>query len=352
MTKTDIGLIGAGRLVLVMSLLVLSCERPEAVSRKDPAPRDSSSLDVATPQRAVKDEFEWVSKPTLDVPPSGELAALFRLGSDHTDIQRRRKLDSLKGAHVRWALPIYEIRLESEGNYRVQTTGDETVGTIISLRTRNAQEKRLVESLKTGEVIAFDGVITGETTLRHLEIKPAILQGGEFQSLQIQAHANDHRAQAMLGVAYVTGSGIPQNQKIGWGWIARAIAAGNPEGCDVMNMAFVKDIFPERDRMFAAIKEGAQGGHPTCQLSLAHAYRLTRDPEEGAGWAEKAAYQGNSDAQLLLGSMYATGEGLKRDPIEAFKWVALSGKKDGLTDEGHQEALKRIAEWKAKRAGK
>ena len=38
----------------------------------------------------------------------------------------------------------------------------------------------------------------------------------------------------------------------------------------------------------------------------------------------ESAYQGDDDAQMTLGFMYANGEGVTRDDVEAAKWFAAS----------------------------
>ena len=37
-------------------------------------------------------------------------------------------------------------------------------------------------------------------------------------------------------------------------------------------------------------------------------------------WYRRAADLGNADAQNNLGNMYASGDGVRRDPREAFRW--------------------------------
>ena len=44
------------------------------------------------------------------------------------------------------------------------------------------------------------------------------------------------------------------------------------------------------------------------------------DLTEAARWYRESASQGNADAQLWLGSMYADGKGVALDPVEAAKW--------------------------------
>jgi len=46
--------------------------------------------------------------------------------------------------------------------------------------------------------------------------------------------------------------------------------------------------------------------------------------ELATGWYRKAAEQGVAEAQWLLGQMYADGEGVPQDDVQAFAWMAIS----------------------------
>ena len=65
---------------------------------------------------------------------------------------------------------------------------------------------------------------------------------------------------------------------------------------------------------------------------------MKKDYGEALKWYQKAADQGNSDAQFILGFMYSKGDGVKKDYGEALKWCQKAA------DQGHdgaQAVLKR-----------
>jgi uncharacterized protein YecT (DUF1311 family) len=112
--------------------------------------------------------------------PHGELAAMFAFGGNNTDLQRENRLKEITGKVVQWQLPVYDVKKSGNG-YRIQTQGtvggfmgSPVVGTFISITPRDDQEKQAIEALKTGDTISFKGRIA-DSTMRHLEIKPAIL---------------------------------------------------------------------------------------------------------------------------------------------------------------------------------
>ena len=117
-----------------------------------------------------------ISKYTID----GELAEAFNLNSKNTDIQRDNLLKEIKGKLVVWEVEIYEIKKQSNNLYKIQTSGGINlvkgdVGTFIELTSKDENESKFIEGLKTGQVIRIKGILTGDSVLRSLIIKPAIL---------------------------------------------------------------------------------------------------------------------------------------------------------------------------------
>ena len=47
---------------------------------------------------------------------------------------------------------------------------------------------------------------------------------------------------------------------------------------------------------------------------------------EGGEWFQKAAKQGDAEAQLHLGSMYENGHGVQEDLAQAFQWYLKAAK--------------------------
>ena len=65
--------------------------------------------------------YELISAKEDEISPYGELADLFNLGSDGTDLQRSEVLKGLKGKIIKWNLTVYEISKISDDKYRVHT---------------------------------------------------------------------------------------------------------------------------------------------------------------------------------------------------------------------------------------
>ncbi len=164
--------------------------------------------------------------------PTGDLAEMFTLFSENTDLQRQLKLKEILGKVVEWQLPVYEVR--QEGNtYLIQTSptlkGDNLrekhVGVFIHITPQDESDRRFIENLKTGHLIKFKGVIEG-ATMRNLDIKPAILV--------MEANA-------------VTSTGQPQQLT------SRAARTTNQEQSDVIGrdqaVSFLENVFKSDERL-------------------------------------------------------------------------------------------------------
>ncbi len=124
---------------------------------------------------------DLVAMQPSDLKAEGELSEMFALGSKHTDLQREKKSKEIIGKVVQWRLPVYEVS-KSGGSYRIQTQtrigtgmfGTNLVGTFVYITPRSDEDSKIIEALKTDDMICFKGQIA-DTSLRTLTIKPAVL---------------------------------------------------------------------------------------------------------------------------------------------------------------------------------
>jgi hypothetical protein len=120
-----------------------------------------------------------------DIQANGELARIFKLGSDYTDLQRDNKISEIKGQIVAWTLPVYEVQKDG-GTYKVQTQSSlrsDQIGVFAYVSVRNTEERKFIETLKTGDLFPFKGIIKA-SSLRHLVIRPAVLNNGLYAGLE------------------------------------------------------------------------------------------------------------------------------------------------------------------------
>lgn len=92
-------------------------------------------------------------------------------------------------------------------------------------------------------------------------------------------------------------------------------------------------------RQFELTKAQAEKGDPQAQLSLGSLYAsgqgVGRDLSKAAKWHRKAAEQGLAQAQLRVAFEYEGGIGVKLDYLEAIKWLRRAAEQ-GLADAQYQ----------------
>lgn len=88
----------------------------------------------------------------------------------------------------------------------------------------------------------------------------------------------------------------------------------------------------------ALLKKSADAGHAPSQALLAYILDMAEFNDEAVAYYRKASAQGNLEGEYGLGSMYAAGQGVKRDPAEARRWITRAAEK------GHAAAINSLAQ--------
>lgn len=270
--------------------------------------------------------------PSSDIVPYGQLEEMFTLGSDFTDLQREIKFKEIKGKIVSWRLPVYDIHLSGEeyiiqtnSHYKDDLSGIRLVGTFVHVTARNNDERRLIESLKTGDTFTFKGVID-DTSMRNLDIKPALLLhdiSGTDTSISEEAGAvanNSAPAAPLEAAAYAAPVATPAAPP------EDAEAAAPPE--EPINK-------PSPGKAIQQAKALAAQGDVNAQVNLGAMFyagqNVPQDYAQAIQWFRKAADQGDSNAQVNLGNMYYSGQGVPHDYSQAMIWYNIA-KASGSTN--------------------
>jgi hypothetical protein len=105
-------------------------------------------------------------------------------------------------------------------------------------------------------------------------------------------------------------------------------------GACLMSFAFSSQAFsadPEAEEAF--IMENlmpARQGDPQAQLFVGFLYEtgqgVRQDYSEAVRWYRKAAEQGNTIAQIQLGNMYRLGKGVSQSYVMAYLWYDISSR--------------------------
>ncbi|MGC9418376.1 MAG: tetratricopeptide repeat protein [Rhodovulum sp.] len=84
--------------------------------------------------------------------------------------------------------------------------------------------------------------------------------------------------------------------------------------------AWANDFGPQIE----ALTPAAEAGDPVAQEMLGLMYRRSKEYAEAADWFRRASEQGRTKAQIGLGWMYETGEGVPQDTVRAHMWYHLA----------------------------
>lgn len=84
-------------------------------------------------------------------------------------------------------------------------------------------------------------------------------------------------------------------------------------------------------------KRGVEAGHPPSEVALGMVYVGSDDADKAAEYFRRAAEKNYADGQYMLGSSFATGDGLKQDYAKAREWLGKAA------DQGHEGAIIALA---------
>lgn len=72
----------------------------------------------------------------------------------------------------------------------------------------------------------------------------------------------------------------------------------------------------------------AEAGDYQAAYALGMAFQIMGEPAQAVPWYEQAASAGLTEAQILLGTIYARGSDVPRDLVRAYAWLHRAVEKD------------------------
>lgn len=194
----------------------------------------------------------------------------------------------------------------------------------------------------------------------------------EFRPL---AESGRPSAQAVLGIMYMGGYGVPQD----YAEAAKRFHLALDQGYEVVRPTLdglyceerlekgsALEWFEERAKQgeaqaqycfgrlqispfdndssaIAWVKMAAEKGYLEAQRYLAAMYRIRlggvkKNTEESANWYRRAANQGDAGSQFMMGVLHLNGEGVTQDLVTAHIWFNLAANR------GHNKAQQKLAE--------
>ena len=149
----------------------------------------------------------------------------------------------------------------------------------------------------------------------------------------LAAEQGNAEAQYRLGTCYSYGTGVELDYATALSWYRKAADQGYaPAQFEVgeyyaLGRCVPQDVSKAKELHKKAIKgleKAAKQGDPEAQFLLAGCYLFgygEKNFDKAEKWYRKAAEQGYPRAQMLLGSVYLNGIGVKKDLSEAEKWL-------------------------------
>lgn len=147
----------------------------------------------------------------------------------------------------------------------------------------------------------------------------------------VRAADKDHPdAQALLGLAYLTGRSAKRSPQEAVKWLRMAAEKNYPKAEGLLALAYItapeiRD--DEEGRRWA--RKAAADGDPLGQALLGELLLFGRagmdkNEAEGAEWSRKASEQGDARAQYTFASLLANGVGVEKNVAQARFWLELA----------------------------
>ena len=163
---------------------------------------------------------------------------------------------------------------------------------------------------------------------------PAAGDPPDLEAVRRAAENGDAGAELILGHAYMTGRGVPEDVVLAAKWLGRAADHGNPVAQYAFGTLFQwgKGVTKNEATAAAWYTRAAEQGMPGAQEALGEFYRdgkgVQKDDLTAVKWFRRAAENGDTAAQFNLGVMYRNARGVSPDPVEAHKWIMLAAARE------------------------
>ncbi|MEZ5863215.1 MAG: tetratricopeptide repeat protein [Geminicoccaceae bacterium] len=134
-------------------------------------------------------------------------------------------------------------------------------------------------------------------------------------------------AQYNMSLLYLMGRGVAPDEAAALRWLRASAVQGLPEAQNRLGGFYAQGVAVARNDEEAArwFRLAAMQGDPPAQHNLGGMYytgtacrRMTAWPPSGPAWRRRRV---TSRLQFYLGTLYAEGQGVAADPVQALKWA-------------------------------
>lgn len=143
--------------------------------------------------------------------------------------------------------------------------------------------------------------------------------------LGLAAHGNAE-AQAEIGSRFLTGKGVPQNNKLAIEWLIKGANRGNEDAQYLLFTCYSqgKGVPQNQKVALGFLMQSAEGANKYAQFELGEYYMGKSNYDHAVEWFKKSARQQHASAQLELGRCYYYGLGTIRAEEIGLKWIERS----------------------------
>jgi localization factor PodJL len=165
------------------------------------------------------------------------------------------------------------------------------------------------------------------------------------QRIVALANTGDSRAQLVLGMKYLEGSGTQINEAEAARWLARAAQQGEPLAQYRLGTLYERGRGVPADAKLAthwyelAAKQGNRKAMHNLAVAFAEGSGEPKDNAQAAVWFAHAANLGLSDSQFNLAVLYERGMGVKQSLADAYKWYLVATAQGDAESKSRAEAL-------------
>lgn len=299
-------------------------------------------------------------------PPGWALAALAGIGVLLTGMLLLPALSALLPLLPRWVQPEWPAAAPApRANAAPSTTATDALPALLAALAPDADHDptdaapapALALALQTNRLEAYQDYLQGcgerpcpREDLVQLRIGMLYLTGrGVTQDepaaahwFEQAAHRGNADAQFLLGALYDDGLGVAADPDAALRWLRQAAAQGQVAAQLRLGRAYLegRGLDPNPTQALHWFRQAAAAGDPAAQLQLARCYQqgqgVEPDPSAAAHWFRAAAEQGFAPAQYALGLLYEQGQGISADDRTAAYWYRLAAEQG---EAGGQRAL-------------
>lgn len=307
-------------LLIVASTFLLGCE--------DGPPQRTSQTDTeAVSNEAVSDVSQGVETLLMHA------VELYQYGQLDSAIE---KLKPLIGEKDPKAMYIAGVCSHAKGSI-----ADKEVARQWFSKSRPGLEKLAVE--KDSLAMYYLGVVLDRSSLTADKDRARSLWQKAFGPMETRAQQIDNSAlQCRIGSMYYFGVGKQRDTTLGFQWLERAAAKGNPTAKLIMAKALASGAGVEKDqaRSNALAQSAAEAGLPDALqfMGEAHYFGLGADQDyaKALEYFERAAAKNIVTAHRFLASSHLQGRGTPVNAEKAFDWYS---KATDLGDVSSQASL-------------